>query len=84
LNKKPKQPARARSHTTPIFRLESPLQGSYLQAKYLHRQLEAARHLYTAFLGKALKYLRRIPVDAGWQQTRPIPLSPVLGTRFLK
>ncbi len=31
------------------------LAGDCLQAKYLHRHLEATRHLYAAFLGKALK-----------------------------
>src|SRR6516164_6045372 len=61
--------------TTPTFRLELPLQVDSQQAKHLRGHFEAARHLYNALLGEAVKRLRRMRAESRWQQARLIPRS---------
>ena len=55
--------------------LELPLQVSSQQAKCLRGHFEAARHLYNALLGEAVRRLRRMRADVRWQQARLIPRS---------
>ena len=45
------------------------------QARQLRGHFEAARQLYNALLGEAMKRLRRMRADVGWQQARLIPRS---------
>ena len=59
--------------TTPTFLLELPLQVDAGQAKRLRAHFEAARCLYNALLGEAMKRLRAMRVDAAWQEARAIP-----------
>lgn len=75
MNKKRKTKDGETPKTTPTFLLELPLQVTSLHAKHLQGHFEAARHLYNALLCEALKRLRRMRADAGWQQTRLIPRS---------
>jgi len=55
---------------TPTFLLELPLQVSSQQAKHLRAHFEAARCLYNALLGEAMKRLRLIRSDPRWQEAR--------------
>jgi len=59
--------------TTPTFLLELPLVVDAGQAKRLRAHFEAARCLYNALLGEALKRLRVMRADQAWQETRSIP-----------
>jgi hypothetical protein len=59
--------------TTSSFLLELPLRVVAGQAASLHAHLEAARQLYNALLGQAMKRLRQMRADPGWQQARSIP-----------
>jgi hypothetical protein len=58
---------------TSTFLLELPLQVSAHQAKQLRAHFEAARGLYNALLGEAMKRLKLMRADPGWQQARNIP-----------
>jgi transposase len=58
---------------TPTFLLELPLQVNPQQAKHLRAHFEAARCLYNALLGEAMKRLKQMRADPRWQQARHIP-----------
>jgi len=58
---------------TPTFLLELPLRVDAGQAKRLHAHFEAARCLYNALLGEAMKRLRAMRADPAWQEARAIP-----------
>src|SRR5215472_10965946 len=75
MSKKTKQSTGDHRKTTPTFLLELPLQVTSQQAKHLHGHFEAARHLYNALLGEAMKRVRRLRADVRWQQARLIPRS---------
>ena len=75
MKKKPKQSTSDHPKKTPTFLLELPLQVNNQQAKHLRGHFEAARHLYNALLGEAVKRLRRMRADVRWQQARLIPRS---------
>lgn len=55
---------------TPTFLLGLPLQVSSQQAKHLRAHFEAARCLYNAVLGEAMKRLRLMRADPRWQEAR--------------
>ncbi|GAC1566289.1 MAG: hypothetical protein NVS3B14_07470 [Ktedonobacteraceae bacterium] len=59
--------------TTPTFLLELPLSVDAGQAKRLRAHFEAARCLYNALLGEAMKRLRAMRADPEWQEVRAIP-----------
>ena len=56
--------------STPTFLLELPLAVDPGQAKRLCAHFEAARCLYNALLGEALRRLRRLRADPRWQAAR--------------
>ncbi len=58
---------------TPTFLLELPLQVNPQQAKHLRAHFEAARCLYNALLGEAMKRLKQMRTDARWQEAGRIP-----------
>src|SRR5436305_14664664 len=58
---------------TPTFLLELPLQVDDQQAKHLRAHFEAARCLYNALLGEAMKRLKHMRADPRWQEARRIP-----------
>jgi len=58
---------------TPTFLLELPLAVTGGQAKRLPAHFEAARCLYNALLGEALKRLNQMRADPAWQVARAIP-----------
>ena len=60
---------------SPTFVLELPLQASSQQAKHLRAHFEAARCLYNALLGEAMKRLRAMRADPRWHQAGSIPTS---------
>jgi hypothetical protein len=55
--------------------LELPLQVNSQQARHLRGHFEAARHLYHALPGEAVKRLRRMRAESRWQEARLIPRS---------
>jgi len=57
---------------TSTFLLELPLQITAHQAKHLQAHFEAARCLYNALLGEAMKRLKLMRADPRWQQARNI------------
>jgi hypothetical protein len=59
--------------TTPTFLLELPLAVNARQAKRLQAHFEAARALYNALLGEALRRLYLMQADLAWQAARTIP-----------
>ncbi len=59
--------------TTPTFLLELPLSVDPGQAKRLRAHFEAARCLYNALLGEAMKRLRQMRADPAWQAARALP-----------
>jgi hypothetical protein len=59
--------------TTPTFLLELPLSVTSAQAKHLRAHFEAARCLYNALLGEALRRLHSMWADHEWQAARAIP-----------
>jgi hypothetical protein len=59
--------------TTPTFLLELPLSVDTGQANRLSAHFEAARCLYNALLGEAMKRLRAMRADPAWQEARAIP-----------
>src|SRR5215813_9692358 len=75
MRKKINQSTRDHPKTTPTFLLELPLQVNSQQAKHLRGHFEAARHLYNALLGEAVKRVRRMRADVRWQQARLLPRS---------
>src|SRR5215470_12700071 len=75
MSKQTNQSTRDHLKTTPTFLLDLPLQVNSQQAKHLRGHFEAARHLYHALLGEAVKRLRRLRADVRWQQARLIPRS---------
>src|SRR5881275_1399015 len=58
---------------TPTFLLELPLRVDAGQAKRLRAHFEAARCLYNALLGEALKRLSQMRADPAWQAARDLP-----------
>jgi transposase len=58
---------------TPTFLVELPLATQPDQAKHLRAHLEAARCLYNALLGEAMKRLRLMRADSRWQEARRLP-----------
>jgi hypothetical protein len=58
---------------TPTFLLELPLAVDAGQAKRLRAHFEAARCLYNALLGEAMKRLRAMRADPAWQEARALP-----------
>src|SRR5689334_24018205 len=75
MSTKKKQSTSYHQKTTPTFMLELPLQVNSQQAKRLRGHFEAARHLYHALLGEAVRRLRRMHADVRWQQARLLPRS---------
>src|SRR5262245_22809952 len=75
MSKKTKQSTNVHQKTTPTFLLELPLQVNSQQARRLRGHFEAARHLYNALLGEAMKRVRRMRADVRWQEARLIPRS---------
>src|SRR5215468_5627074 len=75
MSTKKKQPTSHHPKTTPTFLLELPLQVNSQQAKHLRGHFEAARHLYNALLGEAVKRLLRLRADVRWRAARLIPRS---------
>src|SRR5436305_8486410 len=57
---------------TLTFLLELPLRVDAGQSKRLRAHFEAARCLYNALLGEAMKRLRHMRADPAWQQARAI------------
>ncbi len=60
---------------TPTFLLELPLQVDAQQAKHLRAHFEAARCLYNALLGEAIKRLKQMRADARWQEARSMAVA---------
>lgn len=60
---------------TPTFLLELPLQVDWREARHLRAHLEAARCLYNALLGEAMKRLSCMRNDPAWSQARALPRS---------
>ena len=58
---------------TPTFLLELPLRVDAQQASHLRAHFEAARCLYNALLGEAMKRLGRMRADKRWQEARATP-----------
>jgi hypothetical protein len=58
---------------TPTFVLELPLRVEAEQASHLRAHFEAARALYNALLGEAMKRLRLMRADPRWQEARCLP-----------
>jgi len=58
---------------TPTFLVELPLATNEEQAKHLRAHLEAARCLYNALLGEAMKRLDLMRADRRWQEARRLP-----------
>ena len=68
--------------TTPSFIVELPLQVNAQQSKRLRAHFEAARCLYNALLGEAMKRLKQMRADPRWQETRNLPKSKERTTLF--
>ena len=60
---------------TPTFLLELPLRVDWSQERHVRAHLEAARCLYNALLGEAMKRLRRMRNDPAWNKARALPRS---------
>ncbi len=58
---------------TPTFLVELPLDTQEAQAKHLRAHLEAARCLYNALSGEAMKRLRLMRADSRWQEAHRLP-----------
>jgi transposase len=58
---------------TPTFLLELPLRVDWSQERQVRAHLEAARCLYNALLGEAMKRLRWMRNDPAWSSARAIP-----------
>jgi hypothetical protein len=59
----------------PTFLLELPLRIDWSQESHLRAHLEAARCLYNALLGEAMKRLSCMRNDPAWSKARAIPRS---------
>ncbi len=68
--------------TSPTFLLELPLQVTRHQAKHLQGHLEAARHLYNALLGEAMKRLNTMRNDSRYSVARTLPKGSERNTLF--
>jgi len=68
--------------TTASFIVELPLRVNAQQSKRLRAHFEAARCLYNALLGEAMKRLKQIRADPRWQETRNLPKSKERTTLF--
>jgi len=72
-------PSRPRSHTprgrarTPSFIAEVPLRAPVRDARRLNVRLEAARQMYNACLGEALRRARLLSERRAYQQARRVP-----------
>jgi hypothetical protein len=64
---------RMKKSTTATFLLDLPLRVDAGQARRLRAHLEAARCLYNALLGEAMKRLQAMRTDPAWQEARAIP-----------
>src|SRR5207245_3349510 len=73
LGSREQRSSRMKRSTTPTFLLELPLAVNAGQAKRLRAHFEAARCLYNALLGEAMKRLRAMRADPAWQEARAIP-----------
>ncbi len=71
--KKAEQPMKRAK--TPTFLLELPLRIDWSQERRVRAHLEAARCLYNALLGEAMKRLRQMRNDPAWNKARAIPGS---------
>jgi hypothetical protein len=60
---------------TPTFLLELPLHVDWSQESHVRAHLEAARSLYNALLGEAMKRLSCMRNDPAWSKARAIPRS---------
>ncbi|MGH2494797.1 MAG: transposase, partial [Ktedonobacteraceae bacterium] len=60
---------------TPTFLLELPLQVGWSQERPVRAHLEAARSLYNALLGEAMKRLRCMRNDPAWSKARALHRS---------
>ena len=60
---------------TPTFLLELPLRVDWSQERHVRAHLEAARCLYNALRGFAMKRLRRMRNDPAWNKARALPRS---------
>ncbi len=60
---------------TPTFLLELPLQVDWSQERHVRAHLEAARSLYNALLGEAMKRLRCMRNDPAWSKAQAIHRS---------
>lgn len=58
---------------TPTFLVELPLATNEARAKHLRAHLEAARCLYNALLGEAVKRVRLMRADSRWQEACRLP-----------
>jgi hypothetical protein len=58
---------------TPSFVTEIPLMATPAQTAALDKRFEAARHVYNACLGEALKRLDLMRQSRNWQQARKMP-----------
>src|SRR5262249_15987703 len=75
MSKQKKQSTSYHPKTTPSFLLELPLPVNSQQARHLRGHFEAARHLYNALLGEAVKRLHRMRAESRWRAARLIPRS---------
>ncbi len=67
------EPRKLKKSTSPTFLLELPLQVNSQQAKHLQGHFEAARQMYNALLGEALKRLTKMRNDARYNVARTLP-----------
>ena len=63
----------SRRTTTPSFIVELPLRVTAQQSRRLRAHFEAARCLYNALLGEAMKRLKQMRADPRWQEARMLP-----------
>ena len=63
----------SRRTTTPSFIVELPLRVAAQQSRRLRAHFEAARCLYNALLGEAMKRLKQMRADPRWQEARMLP-----------
>lgn len=76
---KPKRKSRARGDS---FVLELPLRVSPREARALERSLDAARNVYNAVLGEALRRLRLLRESRAWQAARLMPRGEARSAAF--
>lgn len=71
-----------KKNSSPTFLLELPLKVTSQQAKHLQGHFEAARHLYNALLGEALKRLNKMRADSRYRLARTLPKGPERSALF--